>query len=80
VASLLPHPTASYGDVRSGDPRVLCRRIPGLCRQYGISDRMPRPIIPGDKRRSFGKRIVEALANRCYWLEIDNAPGQRVWA
>jgi len=20
------------------------------------------------------------LANRCYWLELDNVPGQRVWA
>jgi DNA polymerase/3'-5' exonuclease PolX len=26
------------------------------------------------------KRIVEALANQCYWLELDDAPGQRVWA
>ena len=40
---------------------------------------MPRPIIPGDKR-ALNKRIVEALANQCYWLELDNAPGQRVWA
>jgi DNA polymerase/3'-5' exonuclease PolX len=40
---------------------------------------MPRPIIPGDKR-GLNKRIVEALANQCYWLELDNAPGQRVWA
>jgi len=38
-----------------------------------------RPIIPGDKR-SLNKRIVEALANQYYWLELDNAPGQRVWA
>jgi len=40
---------------------------------------MPRPIIPGDKR-ALNKRIIEALANQCYWLELDNAPGQRVWA
>ena len=40
---------------------------------------MPRPIIPGDKR-ALNKRIVEALANQCYWMELDNAPGQRVWA
>ena len=40
---------------------------------------MPRPIIPGDKR-ALSKRIVEALANQCYWMELDNAPGQRVWA
>jgi len=40
---------------------------------------MPRPIIPGDKRE-LNKHIVEALANQCYWMELDNAPGQRVWA
>lgn len=76
---MYPHPTTSYGGVRSGDPHAMGRRIRELCRQYGISDRMPRPIIPGDKR-ALNKRIVEALANQCYWLELDNAPGQRVWA
>jgi DNA repair photolyase len=73
------YPTGSYGPVRSGDPHAIGRRIRELCRQYGISDRMPRPIIPGDKR-TLNKRIVEALANECYWLELDNAPGQRIWA
>jgi hypothetical protein len=68
-----------YGPVRSGDPQAIGHRIRDLCRQYGISDRMPRPIIPGDKR-ALTKRIVEALANQCYWLELDNAPGRRVWA
>ena len=76
---MYPHPTASYGGIKSGDPHVTGRRIRDLCRRYGISDRMPRPIIPGDKR-ALNKRIVEALANQCYWLELDNAPGQRVWA
>jgi len=73
------YPAGSYGAVRSGDPHAIGRRIRDFCRQYGISDRMPRPIIPGDKR-ALNKRIVEALANQCYWLEVDNAPGQRVWA
>jgi DNA repair photolyase len=76
---MYPHPTTSYGGIRTGDPHVIGRHIRDLCRQYGISDRMPRPIIPGDKR-ALNKRIVEALANQCYWLELDNAPGQRVWA
>ena len=40
---------------------------------------MPRPIIPGD-RRALNKRVVEALANECYTMELDNAPKQRVWA
>ncbi|MBN1656873.1 MAG: hypothetical protein JXA93_00655, partial [Anaerolineae bacterium] len=76
---MYPHPTASYGGLRSGDPHAIGRRIRELCRQYGISDRMPRPIIPGDKR-ALDKRIVEALANQCYWMELDNAANQRVWA
>jgi hypothetical protein len=73
------YPAGSYGPVRSGDPHALGRRVRDLCRQYGISDRMPRPIIPGEKR-ALNKRIVEALANQCYWMELDNSPGQRVWA
>ena len=73
------YPAGSYGAVRSGDPHATGRRVRELCRQYGISDRMPRPIIPGD-RRALNKRVVEALANQCYWQELDNAPGQRVWA
>jgi DNA polymerase/3'-5' exonuclease PolX len=46
---------------------------------HGVCGRILRPIIPGDKR-ALNKRIVEALANQCYWLDLDNAPGQRVWA
>jgi len=73
------YPAGSYGPVRSGDPHAIGRRIRELCQRYGILDRMPRPIIPEDKR-ALNKRIVEALANQCYWMELDNAPGQRVWA
>jgi hypothetical protein len=35
---------------------------------------MPRPIIPGDKR-ALNKRIVEALANEVYAMELENEPG-----
>ncbi|RPH75421.1 MAG: hypothetical protein EHM80_16285, partial [Nitrospiraceae bacterium] len=76
---MYPHPTASYGGVRAGDPHAIGRRIHELCAQYGISDRMPRPIIPGDKR-ALNNRIVEALANECYWMDLNHAPAQRVWA
>ena len=55
------------------------RRIRELCREAGITDRMPRPIIPGEKR-GLNKRIVEKLANQAYELELDEAPVQRVWA
>jgi DNA polymerase/3'-5' exonuclease PolX len=40
---------------------------------------MPRPIIPGDKR-ALNRRIVEWLANKVYTLELENAPGYRVWS
>ena len=40
---------------------------------------MPRPIIPGDKW-ALNKRVVEALANQVYAMELENAPGQRIWA
>jgi hypothetical protein len=76
------YPAGSYGTVRSGDPHAIGRRIRELCQRYGISDPpdgVPRPIIPGDKR-ALNKRIVEALANQCYQMELENAPGQRIWA
>jgi hypothetical protein len=57
----------------------LALRIRELCEQYGISDRIPRPIIPGDKR-TLNKRVVEALANQVYDMELRGEGGQRVWA
>ena len=73
------YPPGSYGAVRSGDPHRIGRLVREQCQRHGISDRMPRPIIPGDKR-ALNKRIVEALANEAYAMELENAPGQRVWA
>jgi hypothetical protein len=71
-------PEGSYGPARSNWKQIaLC--LNELCEQYSISDRMPQPIIPGDKR-TLNKRNVEALANECYWQELDNAPQPRVWA
>ena len=72
------YPVGSYGPSGLSWP-VTGRRIRELCRETGIADRMPRPIIPGEKR-SLNKRIVEVLANRAYELELDEAPQQRVWA
>ncbi len=71
-------PRAAMAPVRS-DWRPMALRIRELCEQYGISDRMPRPIIPGDKR-TLNKRVVEALANQIYWMELQGEPNQRVWA
>jgi hypothetical protein len=72
------YPQGSYGPTRS-DWRPLAQRLKELCEQYGISDRMPRPIIPGDKR-TLNKRVVEALANQVYYMELNGEPAHRVWA
>lgn len=72
------YPKGSYGSV--GDNwRKTALRIRELCGKYGISDRMPRPIIPGDKRAK-NKKIVEILANKVYTMELELAPKYRVWA
>jgi DNA repair photolyase len=72
------YPPGQYGPTRS-NWRPIALRIQELCVQYGISDRMPRPIIPGDKR-ALNKRVVEALANRVYDMELEGEPSRRVWA
>jgi DNA polymerase/3'-5' exonuclease PolX len=40
---------------------------------------MPRPVIFGDKR-AVNKRVVETLANQCYYMELAGEPSRRVWA
>ncbi|OQY33902.1 MAG: hypothetical protein B6I38_03040 [Anaerolineaceae bacterium 4572_5.1] len=69
---------SSYGAAGDGW-RKTALRIRELCEKYGISDRMPRPIIPGDKR-AINKRIVEVLANKVYEMELELAPKHRIWA
>jgi hypothetical protein len=72
------YPPGSYG--AAGRPwRGTALRIRELCEQYGISDRMPRPVIPGHKR-TLNLRVVEALAKQTYYMELDGEPAQRVWA
>jgi hypothetical protein len=67
--------------VRSGDPHSLGRRIRALCEQYGISDRMPRPIAPCDKRVLNG-RIVGVVATECSMkhrgMRPDEIAGKRI--
>jgi DNA repair photolyase len=72
------YPGGQYGPTHS-DWRPVALRLKELCAQYGISDRMPRPIIPGDKR-TLNKRVVEALANELYYMELNGEPSRRVWA
>ena len=72
------YPAGSYAP--SGDFNLhLGRRVREACRAYGIADRIPRPIIPGD-RRAVNQRVVEWLANQAYSLELESAPAHRVWA
>jgi DNA repair photolyase len=72
------YPEESYGPTRS-DWKQIALRVKELCEQYGISDRIPRPIIPGHKR-TLNKRVVEALANQLYYMELNDQPSRRVWA
>jgi DNA repair photolyase len=67
----------SYSAADSGWRRMALK-IRELCEKHGIKDRMPRPIIAGDKFAT-NKRIVEILANTLYDLELDNAPKSRLW-
>jgi DNA repair photolyase len=72
------YPQGSYAAANWNWPRVGLR-IRELCQQHGISHRVPRPIIPGEKR-ALNKRVAEALANELYDMELQNAPSHRVWA
>jgi DNA repair photolyase len=72
------YPEGSYAAVGNTWQKTALT-IRELCERYGIRDRVPRPIIPGDKRM-VNKRIVEALANQVYTMELDNEAASRVWA
>jgi hypothetical protein len=71
------YPIGSYA-AREDQWSRLGKRVRELCDQNGIKDRVPRPIIPGDKR-AFNKRLVEEMADRSYSLELSDAPAGRVW-
>ncbi len=71
------YPPKSYGQV--GDRwRETALRIREACVKYGISDRVPRPIIPGEKRAR-NKRVVELLATRLYEMELNAEPEHQLW-
>jgi len=72
------YPPGSYGPPRSYWNR-LGQRVAELCQKYDLSDRMPRPIIPGEKGAA-NKRIAEYLADRTYRLELAGEQGYRIWA
>jgi DNA repair photolyase len=71
------YPAGSYAP--AGDyNRRLGRRVRELCQRRGLLDRIPRLIIPGD-RRALNKRVVERLANQAYSLELEGASPRRIW-
>ncbi len=72
------YPPGSYGPA-GWRWQALALRVRELCQQAGISDRIPRPIIPGEKRAR-NKRVVEVLADKLYLMELRNEPTQRQWA
>lgn len=72
------YPQGSYAPAEYRWRRIALR-IRELCAKYGIRDRIPRPIIPGDKR-ALNKRIVAALADKTYEMKLQNAANYRVWA
>jgi hypothetical protein len=72
------YPQGSYGPPGSYWSQ-LARKVAELCEKYGISDRMPRPIIRGEKL-AVNKRIAEHLANKTYRLELAGDQGYRIWA
>jgi len=72
------YPPKSYGPAGDGW-RETGLRVREGCAKCGIPDRMPRPIIPGDKR-ALNRRLVERLANKVYSLELENTSNYRVWA
>ncbi len=71
-------PAKSYGQAGNGWSETGLR-IREACEKRGIPDRLPRPIIPGDKR-ALNRRVVERLANKVYSLELENAPKHRIWS
>ena len=72
------YPAGSYA--AAGDSwRSIGQQVRELCKRYGIRDRMPRPIIQGDKRQA-NRRIVERLAERIYEMELSGESSQRIWA
>lgn len=72
------YPAGSYGSP-GWDGLHFARCVREFCQAAGIKDRAPRPVIPGEKR-ALNKRVVEALANQVYTLELQGAPQAQVWA
>jgi DNA repair photolyase len=71
------YPAGSYGPRDYAWNRIALR-VHELCRQYGIQDRIPRPVIPGHKLE-MNKRIVERLAGELHAMELRQEPDSSLW-
>jgi DNA repair photolyase len=67
----------SYGPQPSYSAR-LGLKVRELCTRHLLLDRMPRYVAPGPL--AVNKRVAERLFLRTYDLELEEAPGYRVWA
>jgi DNA repair photolyase len=72
------YPPKSYSQVGNGWHETALR-VREACTKHGIRDRMPRPIVPGEKR-TINKRIVEALADKLYEMELNKEVDHKIWA
>jgi len=71
------YPDRSYGP--AGETWLkIGRQVREICAKVGIPDRMPRPILTGEKR-ALNKRAAELLADKTYSLELDGAEAFRIW-
>jgi DNA repair photolyase len=71
------YPDKSYGP--QGETWLkVGRLVREMCEKVGISDRMPRPILAGD-RRALNKRAAKLLSDKTYSLELDGEESYRIW-
>jgi hypothetical protein len=71
------YPPKSYGQV-GGNWLETALRIREACVKHGIRDRMPRPIVRGEKR-ALNKSVVELLADQLHEMELNAEPDYRLW-
>ncbi len=57
----------------------LGRRVEKLCKEYGLFDRIPRPI-PSNHLLAFNMRVAEILYDRAYRLTLKGVTGFREFA
>lgn len=54
------------------------KKVKALCKEYGLADRMPRYIQPGDLAKN--KEIAEKLFNEAYYMDLEEESVYRAWA